>query len=227
MDVIKMPTSDLTNITPIMSVISNLKPVTILDIGCGFGKYGVLMREYLELWQEKLHPESWRSNIVAIDAFAGYHNPIWDLVYNSVKIGDAKNILPTLGNFDVILIADVIEHFEKPDAINLVSNCLEKGKVVIVSTPREFYTQGDSFGNNYEIHRCLFQIQDFPSDCFVTKIKTLSCDIFIASRKPIDEKSIYPAKFEDLIYLRQRSQWKHLGLLGAVFAKVLKFANSL
>src|SRR4028118_1346287 len=137
-----MPTSDLYNITSIMSVVCHLKPTTILDIGCGFGKYGVLMREYLELWQEKLHPESWKTNIVAIDAFAGYHNPIWDLVYNHVKIGDAKAILPTLGNFDLILIADVIEHFEKPDAINLVKSCLKQAKVVIISTPRHFYAQG-------------------------------------------------------------------------------------
>ena len=27
-----------------------LKPFSILDIGSGFGKYGVLCREYLELW---------------------------------------------------------------------------------------------------------------------------------------------------------------------------------
>jgi SAM-dependent methyltransferase len=210
-----------------MSVVCHLKPTTILDIGCGFGKYGVLMREYLELWQEKLHPESWKTNIVAIDAFAGYHNPIWDLVYNHVKIGDAKAILPTLGNFDLILIADVIEHFEKPDAINLVKSCLKQAKVVIISTPRHFYAQGNSFGNDYEIHRCLFQAKDFPGDCFVVKIKALSCDIFVASPNPIDKKSIYPARFEDLIYLRQRNSWKNLGLLGALFAKILKFANSL
>jgi len=49
-----MPTSDLYNITPILTIISNLKPKKILDVGCGFGKYGLLMREYLEVWQERL-----------------------------------------------------------------------------------------------------------------------------------------------------------------------------
>ena len=222
-----MPTSDLYNITPIMSVVCNLKPTTILDIGCGFGKYGVLMREYLELWQGKLHPESWQTNIVAIDAFARYHNPIWNLVYNYVKIGDAKTILPTLGTFDLILIADVIEHFEKTDAMDLMNSCLKQGKVVIVSTPRHFYPQGNSFGNEYEVHRCLFQEKDFPSNCFVVKLKALSCDVFIASQNPIDKKNIYPARFEELIYLRQRSSWKSLGLVGALLAKILKFVNSL
>lgn len=222
-----MPTSDLYNITPILTVVSNLKPNTILDIGCGFGKYGMLMREYLELWQERLHPESWQTKIIGIDAFAEYHNPIWDFIYNYVHIGDAQIILPTLESFDLILIADVIEHFDKQNAINLVNICLSKAEVVIISTPREFYAQGDSFGNNYEIHRCIFQLQDFPSNCFVRKIKALSCDIFIASRKHIDLQSIYPAKFEDIIYLRQRNTWKNLGLIGAVIAKILQFFNSL
>lgn len=222
-----MPTSDLYNITSILTVVNNLKPQTILDIGCGFGKYGMLMREYLELWEERLNPERWQTKIVGIDAFEGYRNPIWDFVYNSVHIGDAEKILPTLGSFDLILIADVIEHFDKENAINLLNFCLEKAEVIIISTPREFYAQGDSFGNNYEIHRCLFQLEDFPSNCFVKKIQALSCDIFIASRKHIDSQSIYPAKFEDIIYLRQRNTWKNLGFIGAVIAKTLQFFNSL
>ena len=33
-----------------MDIIIALKPFSVLDIGSGFGKYGVLCREYLELW---------------------------------------------------------------------------------------------------------------------------------------------------------------------------------
>jgi len=210
-----------------MTVIGNLKPATILDIGCGFGKYGVLMREYLELWQGRLQPDTWQTKIVGIDAFAGYHNPIWDFVYDCVHVGDAKTILPTLGTFDATLIADVIEHFEKEDALALIKICLQKSRILIISTPRDFYSQGESFGNHYETHRCLIQLQDFPEDCFVTKIKALSCDIFIASKEQIDEKIMYPASLADLIYLQQRNSWKSLGLLGVVLARILKFFNSL
>jgi hypothetical protein len=45
-----MPTSDVCNVPSILTVVGNLQPQSILDIGCGFGKYGMLMREYLELW---------------------------------------------------------------------------------------------------------------------------------------------------------------------------------
>lgn len=221
-----MPTSDLYNITPILTIISNLKPKKILDVGCGFGKYGLLMREYLEVWQERLQPESWQTSIVGIDAFDGYHNPIWDFVYNCVHVGNAETILPNLSKFDVILIADVVEHLEKNNAVNLVNLCLQKASVVIISTPKEFYSQGESFGNTYEIHRCLFQAHDFPSDCYLVTIPVLSCNIFIASQNPIDNNNIYPAKLEDIIYLRHRQSWKSIGLVGAVMAKVLHFVNS-
>jgi len=221
-----MPTSDLYNIVPIVSVISSLNPKSVLDIGCGFGKYGMLMREYLEIWQDRLHPDTWETKIFGIDAFENYRNPIWEFAYNQVYIGDAELILPTLESFDLILIADVIEHFEKDNAVNLVSKCLEKSKVVLISTPREFYAQGDSFGNKHEVHRCLFQVDDLPKDSHVIKIQALSCDIFVASREYIDPNNIYPSRYEDVIYLRQRNSLKHLGLIGAVSAKILKFANS-
>ena len=37
-------------ITDIMQLITIANPKSILDIGVGFGKYGYLSREYLEIW---------------------------------------------------------------------------------------------------------------------------------------------------------------------------------
>jgi ubiquinone/menaquinone biosynthesis C-methylase UbiE len=45
-----MPTSYLNNIPDIITAIKSQNPKSILDVGCGFGKYGFLIREYLELW---------------------------------------------------------------------------------------------------------------------------------------------------------------------------------
>ena len=45
-----MPSSQHYHISKIMDLIININPMSILDIGTGFGKYGVLCREYLELW---------------------------------------------------------------------------------------------------------------------------------------------------------------------------------
>src|SRR5579872_3797635 len=106
-----MPTSDLQNITPIISVLHTLAPKSVLDIGCGFGKYGALAREYLDVWHGRIQRDQWQTRIEAIEGFAGYRNPLWD-IFDCVHLGDARELLVTLGKFDVILIADVIEHFE-------------------------------------------------------------------------------------------------------------------
>src|SRR3954454_16384233 len=102
-----MPTSDPFNISPILTVINALKPKRVLDVGCGFGKYGVLLREYDDIWGERIERQQWKLHLEGIEAFPKYHNPIHDYVYDRVHFGEAQTILPQLGQFDVILIADV------------------------------------------------------------------------------------------------------------------------
>lgn len=108
-----MPTSDYHNINAILAIVTNLRPKKVLDVGCGFGKYGVLLREYLDVWQERLLPKEWKADLVGIEAYERYHNPVYDFVYSKVHLGEAQRVLPTLEDFDVILIADVIEHLKK------------------------------------------------------------------------------------------------------------------
>ena len=160
---------------PILTTIQALQPRSVLDIGCGFGKYGVLLREYLDVWNERIDRETWKVQLVGIDAFAQYRNPIWDYVYQRIYVGEAQKILPTLKEFDLVLIADVIEHLEHAEAVQLARICLEKSPVLIISTPRDFYPQDDLCDNPYEIHRNLWRRADFPAGCHVQTIPASSC----------------------------------------------------
>jgi SAM-dependent methyltransferase len=209
-----MPTSDHHNIVPILSVIQSLQPRTVLDIGCGFGKYGVLIREYLDVWEERLEPSTWKTRIIGVDAFAPYKNPIIEYVYDEVYIGPAERLVTTLGTFDVVLIADVIEHLERSAAVALVNSCLEISPVLIISTPREFYPQGDVFGNPYEMHRILWRATDFPPSSYVAKIPLLSCDLFVASRVAVPAAKLYLADPHNVLYIRSRNKLHRLGVLG-------------
>jgi SAM-dependent methyltransferase len=214
-----MPTSDPHNINPILSVMINLNPGSVLDIGCGFGKYGVLLREYLDIWHERLERDQWRVRIEAIEAFEGYRNPIHDFVYNQVHYGRAQERLPELGRFDAILIADVIEHLEKAEAVALVSECFRHAPVVVVSTPREFFAQGAVLANPYEVHRSHFAQADFPNEVGVRVIRALSCDVFIASKTPLKPEVFALTEPADFIYLRSR---KKLGGVGLPVSLVLR-----
>lgn len=214
-----MPTSDHHNISPILTLVTNLRPNRILDIGCGFGKYGVLFREYLDVWHERLRSDQWQVHIAAIEAFYPYTNPIHQFVYNEVHYGEAQAVMPTLGEFDAILIADVIEHLQKEDALKLVERCLDKGRVLIISTPREFYAQKDILNNTYEVHRTHWGRSDFPENIYVKTIRACSCDVFVASRQPLHHSLFQLTTPADHIYLRSRMR---LGLIGLPLSLALR-----
>jgi len=46
-----MPTSNWQNISYNIDLIRKIKPQSILDVGVGFGRWGILLREFLELWE--------------------------------------------------------------------------------------------------------------------------------------------------------------------------------
>jgi 2-polyprenyl-3-methyl-5-hydroxy-6-metoxy-1,4-benzoquinol methylase len=214
-----MPTSDPHSITPMVTVLTNLAPKRILDIGCGFGKYGFLAREYLDVWAERYTPGEWQIRIDGIEAYDRYRNPVHDYVYNTITYSTAQEQLPKAGEYDVIVIADMIEHVDLQVAKDLVVECFKHAPVVIISTPREFYAQQESFGNTYEMHRCHFKAEHYPPGTHMHTIRALACDIFVGSRTPLDPKVFHFTDPVDYVYFRSR---RKLGMLGLPLSLALK-----
>ena len=219
-----MPTSDVFNIPAIVVTVGSFRPKSILDVGCGFGKYGVLLREYTDVAAGRCDRKSWQTRIVGIEGFENYRNPVWE-AYDEVRIGEASNLLPQLGAFDIVLIADVIEHFEKPAATALVELALAASPVVVVSTPRDFYAQGAEFGNEFERHRCLWTAADTPPGFFCHTIPLLACNLFVISRAPVSPRQLYPTDWTDLVYLRSRWKLRRLGWLGWPLSAAARLVN--
>lgn len=209
-----MPTSDIFNIPPVVIAVASFKPRSILDIGCGFGKYGVLLREYMDIANGRYARGTWQTRIVGLDGFADYRNPIWDAVYDEVQVGEARALLPAMGQFDVILIADVIEHFEKPAAVELVKQAAGMSRAVIISTPYVFNPQGSEFGNDFERHLCHWGAADTPAGLHCQVIPLLACDVFVISKDPVPKRQLYPTDWTDLLYLRSRRKFAKAGRLG-------------
>ncbi len=156
-----MPTSDYHQITDVLHVVEQLNPTTVLDVGVGFGKWGVLCREVLEVYQERFSRDAWATRIEGIEIFPSYRNPLWEFGYDAVHVGDALEIIDRLGNYDLILCCDVIEHFDKDEGRRLLQKCLAHGKVVIVTSPKGNAPQGECFGNVHEAHRSAWSRRDF------------------------------------------------------------------
>lgn len=152
-----MPIGSWSAYTVIIKGVLATNPKSVLDIGIGFGMNGCGVRNWLDLGIQ------FQTRLTGIEAFPHYRNPAWDL-YDRVIIGDATKIIDTLEDFDLIIMTDVIEHFEKDDGIifleKLKLKCL---KGVIISTPGIWIEQGDAYGNSYERHRSLWTPADFTA----------------------------------------------------------------
>ena len=71
-----MPSSRPEIIPPIVCAMSMVDPKTLLDVGCGFGKFGFLAREYLGIWH---NPDGGKHKIERIDAIEAWAPYIKDL----------------------------------------------------------------------------------------------------------------------------------------------------
>lgn len=107
-------------------------PKTVLDVGPGFGKYGVLLREYLDPTPGQIDAvEAWTPYIDA-HGLRGIYGDVFPV--DATRMGKEH-----LDEYDLVMMGDVIEHMEKGDALAFLSNC--RGWVVI-ATPLVHFDTG-------------------------------------------------------------------------------------
>jgi hypothetical protein len=80
-------------------------------------------------------------------------------VYDTVHIGDIRNLAPELGHYDLVYLGDVIEHMPKEDGRKLLADL--KFKVCIVSTPAVKTQMIRGKVNPYLDHKCMWTAADF------------------------------------------------------------------
>ena len=153
-----MPTSSLQPTSHVVNLVNSLKPTSILDVGCGFGKYGLLFREALEVSKGRYFKGDWVVRIDALEVFKSYITPVHKFVYDNLFIGDVVNF--EFVDYDLIFFGDVLEHLDKEVALQVVDRA-SRGHNVLIVTPNGFYEQGAWFGNEHEVHKCGFSSSDF------------------------------------------------------------------
>jgi 2-polyprenyl-3-methyl-5-hydroxy-6-metoxy-1,4-benzoquinol methylase len=174
-----MPSSQYYQINEIMDLVFRLNPRKVLDIGPGFGKYGFLCREYLELWDGRNAYGDWKCRIDCIEAFEKYLTPVHHAIYTNVYTGNALDVLPRLNeHYDLILMVDVLEHFSYVDGRRLMRSCMEKSDHVLIATPKAVNTQEEVFENKFEQHRFEWKrrhFKEFGDLFFAPHHSTLIC----------------------------------------------------
>jgi hypothetical protein len=140
-----MATSSWTHIQVVIELVFHLKPKRILDIGKGFGKYGLLLHEYVGVpGNRRPNPNltiGEQSSIV-IDAVECNGDYLWPHIphfYRNVFHSRVEDTYTHLPAYDLVLLIEVLEHIPADTGKQLLSHFYGTGASIIVTTPREFY----------------------------------------------------------------------------------------
>ncbi|MGD9533520.1 MAG: methyltransferase domain-containing protein [Candidatus Nitrosocosmicus sp.] len=155
-----MPSSQYYQIPKIIEMLISINPNSVIDIGSGFGKFGVLCREYLDL-RDGRQKYGFKRRIDCVEVFPDYISPLHNYVYNKTYNHNILDIVPKLRlRYDLVLLIDVLEHFEKNEGKYLLKTLLKGNEGIIISTPKKPSPQKDAFGNIYETHRSVWSKED-------------------------------------------------------------------
>jgi hypothetical protein len=158
-----MGTSNWQNIPFCIEALMKIAPQRVLDVGVGFGRWGIITREFCDVWYGRIFKPQWAVHIEGIEGFkksiADYHYTF----YNQIHFGDARKIIPSLkDNWDVVIFGDVLEHFERIIAEDLLNWCLDHSTYVLVNIPLgSNWLQEESYENPYEVHLSTWVEEDF------------------------------------------------------------------
>lgn len=155
------------------------RPQRILDLGMGFGMYGAMVRQWLDLGVQP-----WKTFLVGVEGWVNYRNPVWDL-YNVVYAELIQDFLKRESPpFDCVILGDVIEHLPKDEGRQLIvelQRLVSASGHLLIVTPAEFFEQGAVYGNALEVHRSHWQPEDFTDCGFQVPVST---DVVIACWTP-------------------------------------------
>lgn len=129
------------------SQITMVNPKTVVDVGCGDGFYGNVVRQLI--------PDA---NIIGVELSPRWfdycrHSSDYDEVVLSSAACYAFPIC------DLVIFGDVLEHMDKSTAMECLSLSLSKARFVLVNGPVGFQPQPHA--DSEEIHRCGITRLDF------------------------------------------------------------------
>lgn len=182
-----MPTSSAHMLTPVMSFVGWLNPRSVLDLGCGYGHWGTLLRQYLDHpWVIESGRPRWDRQIDAVEVWDGYHNPLWEFAYDRLVISDALDFLPKVpdAEYDLILCIEVLEHLPPEDGDRLLRHLRRTATHVLVTTPDQPVHQHDLCSNPHETHLSWWSWRALRRVGAVARLPAAGSTIAVFSNQP-------------------------------------------
>lgn len=171
-----MPTSPYAHIEYIVNILHQIRPSSILDIGLGNGKIGFIARDFLDVMLNEAYlKRDWKVKIDGIEIFEPYIQTHQRFIYDDIFIGDAFDVIDRLGKYDLVILGDVLEHFNKEKAWQFLDKCaFHSNMALIINIPLGDCPQPNIYGNEYERHCSTWFEDDFDSFLLQKRIFVLS-----------------------------------------------------
>ena len=136
----------------IMQIVNLIKPRHILELGCGRGKFGVLLghcgqRPERLAAVQKMFTESDRQHLRT----QGYHEVIDRDILEYYREGFDET-------YDLIVALDVIEHFLLSDAVSIINFSLYRADYLLLVWPSEHPQSGIT--HPFDRHRASFGLKE-------------------------------------------------------------------
>jgi len=151
-----MPTSNPQMLVNVGNEIILRKPKSFLDLGVGFGKYGLIAREYSDIWHRKNYLDvDWEVIIDGVEIYNYYISKHHQYIYNNIYISDIVDFISNYSGvpYDMTVCLDVIEHIPQNRGEQFLKDLKSKMGYVIISTPLDpGNRKGGQFGNIHEAH---------------------------------------------------------------------------
>lgn len=146
-----MPYSQSTFDSRVEELITRIRPATVLDVGSGAGKYGIITR--------RANPSAHIISVDTEDYRSQFHiHKIYDECYVTDAMSFVENHLDRM--FDLSIIGDVIEHLTKSRGLDLLHYLSYMSRHIVVIFP-DGYRQGALEGKESERHRSRWHESDF------------------------------------------------------------------
>lgn len=168
-----MPTGIVEKIPLIMRAIktrhqSHGRITSVLDIGIGWGKFGILCREYLSSNYDamKTDEDDWEFRLDGVEICQNYIMKYIHALYTHVWPIDVRDFCnePEVWihpwSWDLVLMIDVLEHISKEDGHKVLQTLLEYTRWLVISVPTKLIPQNVKVYHPQEQHLCCWQLED-------------------------------------------------------------------
>jgi hypothetical protein len=124
-----MPTSPYAHLHSFAEFLDQMRPSSILDIGLGNGQLGFIARDLLDVRLGGRHGrDDWRLQLDGIEILEDLIQDHQRAIYNQIHIGDAYEAIDALGSYDMIVLGDILKHFDKDRGWLFLDRCFRHAK---------------------------------------------------------------------------------------------------